>query len=89
MAALASELAMVMHNNFELRFKVPTPKELEKIRRIHRDMSEAELAKRRTVIQSAEQFLEMVESGELPPEALPELFRRRLASVFGEADDAN
>lgn len=89
MAEIANELSMVVRNKFELRFKVPTPRELEKIRRIHRDMSEAELAKRRTVIQSAEQFLEMVESGELPPEALPELFRRRMASVFGEADDAN
>lgn len=87
MAALARELDMVVQNDFELRFTVPTPKELEKIRRIHRDMSEAALAKRKNVIQSAEQFLEMVESGELPPEALPEPFRRRLASVFGEADD--
>jgi superfamily I DNA and RNA helicase len=87
MTALAAELQMVVTNHFELRFKVPTPKELEKIRRIHRDMSDAELAKRKSVLQGAEQFLEMVESGELPPEALPERFRRRLASVFGEADD--
>jgi superfamily I DNA and RNA helicase len=87
MAALAAELQMVVTNHFELRFNVPTPKELEKIRRIHRDMSDAELAKRKSVLQGAEQFLEMVESGELPPEALPERFRRRLASVFGEADD--
>jgi superfamily I DNA and RNA helicase len=81
MASLVSELQAVRDNSYQLRFQVPTPAELANMRKIHRDMSEAEIKKRNTAVEGAEKLLTLMESGELPPEALPEELLRRLAAA--------
>ena len=86
MAKLIDELQAVKENAYRLRFPVPTTKQLENMRRIHRDLSEADIAKHKSVMKGVEQFLALVESGELPPEAIPAEFRRRLAAVKAEDD---
>jgi len=87
MDTLTAELQSVRDTGYRLRFRVPTAEQLEKIRRIHRDMPETEISKRKTALKQAEGLLSMIESGELPPEALPEAFLKRLQSVLGDDND--
>ncbi len=86
MVSLIAELQAVRENAFRLRFSVPTAKQLDSMRRIHRDLTEADIAKHKTVLKGVEQFLALIESGELAPEAIPAEFRRRLAAVKAEDD---
>jgi superfamily I DNA and RNA helicase len=86
MANLISELQAVKENAYRLRFSVPTAKQLDNMRRIHRDLTEADIARHKTMLKGVEQFLSAIESGELPPEALPAEIRRRLAAVKAEDD---
>ncbi len=88
MKGIADELESVRANGYRLRFRVPTPEELANIRKIHRDMSAAEIAKRDSALKNVEPLLAMLESGELPTEALPDEFRKRLHLLLGEGDDA-
>jgi superfamily I DNA and RNA helicase len=88
MDAVIAELEKVRDADYQLRFQVPSTEQLEKIRKIHRDMPEQELVKRKTAMKNAEQLLAMIESGELSPEALPETFLRRFQSAFGADNDS-
>ena len=87
MDVLSSELQKVREYDYRLSFRVPTPLELEKIRRIHRDMTISEITKSKTALKGAEQLLSMIESGELAAEALPESFVRRFQSALRPEDD--
>lgn len=88
MNEIISELESVRKNDYRLRFSVPTPEALANIRKIHRDMSAAEIAKRDTALKNVEPLLAMLESGELPTEALPDDFKKRLQVLLGNGDDA-
>ena len=87
MEKLIKELHAVRENGYQLRFTVPTPEELERIRTIHRDMSEKEITKRNVALKGAEHLLSLMESGELPTEALPDDFVKRLQSVLRGNDE--
>ena len=88
MKEIIGELESVRKNDYRLRFPVPTAEVLANIRKIHRDMSAAEIAKRDSALKNVEPLLAMLESGELSPEALPDEFKKRLQGVLGEIDDA-
>jgi superfamily I DNA and RNA helicase len=88
MNEIISELQSVRQNDYQLRFQVPTAETLANIRKIHRDMSTAEITKRSSALQNAEPLLAMLESGELPPEALPDEFKKRLQIAMRKEDDA-
>lgn len=87
MREIMDELDCVRANDYMLRFRVPTAEALESIRKIHRDMSTAEIAKRDTALKGVEPLLAMLESGELPTEALPDDFKKRLQILLGKVDD--
>ncbi|MBS1815255.1 MAG: DEAD/DEAH box helicase [Acidobacteria bacterium] len=88
MDAVVAELQQVANAAYQLRFQVPTALQLEKIRRIHRDMPEQDIARQKTAVKNAEQLIAMIESGELSTETLPETFLRRFQSAFGATDDS-
>lgn len=88
MKEIIGELESVRRNDYRLRFPVPTPEVLANIRKIHRDMSAAEIAKRDTALKNVEPLFAMLESGELSMEALPDEFKKRLQGLLGENDDA-
>jgi superfamily I DNA and RNA helicase len=87
MLNLVSELSAVEQNSYQLRFAVPTTKQLENMRRIHRDMTEMEIAKHTNALKGLEHFLALIESGDLPPESLPPEVRKRLQSAARTDDD--
>jgi superfamily I DNA and RNA helicase len=78
MERLKDEIDEVIEHKYKLEFRVPTIEELEKIRKIHRDMTSDE----RRVINEAEdalsEFLHRVESGDLSIEHLPLSIRKKL-----------
>src|SRR6202034_3789824 len=50
MAEIVQELESVRQNDYQLRFSVPTVEQLTNIRKIHRDMSTAEISKRQKAL---------------------------------------
>jgi superfamily I DNA and RNA helicase len=87
MKEIIRELESVRDNDYRLKFRVPTAEALANIRKIHRDMSAAEIAKRDSALKNVEPLLAMLESGELPMEALPDEFKKRLHSLLGSRDE--
>ncbi len=73
MKSVQNEIARVMQNDFKLSFKIPTEKELEKLRRIHRDRTAQERNKIRKAEKNLSEVLELVREGVISPEAMPQL----------------
>lgn len=88
MKEIITELESVRKNDYRLRFQVPTAEVLANIRRIHRDMTAAEIAKKDSALKGAESLLALLESGELSAETLPDEFRKRLLSMLEKGDVA-
>lgn len=82
MKKLAEEIDAVRENEFSLSFEVPTADELEKIRMIHRDRTDAEKVRIEKVEKGLKEFLEMVGRGELDLENLPPALRTGLAKLL-------
>ncbi len=82
MDALIKEVDEVRNHQFKLDFKVPTELELEKIRKIHRELSVGERAKVQKAEKGLNEFLEAVQRGDLPLEGLPSELRTKLANVI-------
>ena len=91
MQKLTDEIDAVSKHNFTLRFRIPTPAELKKIRMIHRERTAAEMARIEKAQKGLSEFLAAVNRGDLPIEALPPNLRSDLAKVMttlgGESDD--
>lgn len=87
MIELEGELREVIGKGYLLDFNVPTLPELEKIRRIHRDMTPDEKRRLTEAKKSAEILLKQLESGDLDVEHLPANLRDRLKELFGNAGD--
>lgn len=67
MGSLRAEFDAAVHNNYRLTFRVPTEEELDKLRRIHRDMTADELRR----VTSVQELVDALEKGDMPIEALP------------------
>jgi superfamily I DNA and RNA helicase len=81
MTTLGEELTKIVENQYRLAFKVPTREELEKIRRIHRDISREEIAKIQKVERGLSEVLEMIRRGEVAPDDLSPEIRTALATL--------
>jgi len=73
MAVLQREVDQVVNNNFKLTFAVPTPPELEHIRRINRDRTAQEKGQIKKAERSLEEILELLRQGVISAEAMPQL----------------
>jgi superfamily I DNA and RNA helicase len=78
MKELQNEFLEARRHNFELEFKYPTPEEIKKLARVHRDMPEEEKRRWQGKFAQIEDVLRAVEAGEVPIEALPARIRGRL-----------
>jgi superfamily I DNA and RNA helicase len=88
MDAFMAELKAVRDHRYRLDFIVPTEQQLARMRRIHRDLSDEEIAKQKNAVKNLEQVFQMFESGELALESLPEPLRRKLVGFLEKRDDA-
>jgi superfamily I DNA and RNA helicase len=70
MAGLTKEINNVVQNNYVLSFLYPTHQQIEKMRRINRDISDVERRALEEKIKITEELLNEIGSGEIPPEAL-------------------
>ncbi|MGA3080063.1 MAG: ATP-binding domain-containing protein [Terracidiphilus sp.] len=88
MATVIEELEQVKQHQYHLAFNVPTEAQLDKMRKIHRDRTDTEVAQQRDALKELENLVAMVESGDLPFEAIPEDLKRRLVILTGAANDS-
>jgi len=84
MDSLSDEVKAVVASNYSLRFTVPTGPELDKMRKIHRDMSKKERERAHKIEQTLESFAELAERGDLSLDQLPPELRERLKSLFAK-----
>jgi len=88
MGTIIEELERVREHQYRLAFNVPSQAQLDKMRKIHRDRTDTEIAQQRSAIKELQQFVAMVESGELSFELIPEELRDKLGSLLVPANDA-
>jgi superfamily I DNA and RNA helicase len=88
MTSFIEELERVRSHDYRLCFQVPTEQQLKRMRKIHRDMTDSEIAKQKDAIKSIQQLLAMAESGELIVDILPEELKQRLGSLLEKNDDS-
>lgn len=82
MEELQREWGMVQEHNFNLSFTVPTPDELARLRRIHRDRTEDEIQRIEKGRRNIQETIEQLEREEITLEDLPESLRERLAKLL-------
>ena len=87
MASLTAELQAVRDNEYRLRFRVPTTEELGKLRRIHRDMSKAEIEEVERIQTALTAFSNKLKTGEIAKEHLPKELIRDLATLLKSDDE--
>lgn len=73
MALLQREIDQVIGNDFKLTFTVPTPEQLERIRRINRDRTTQERSQIKKAERSLEEVLDLLRQGVVSAEAMPQL----------------
>lgn len=88
MDQLIGELESVRVNQFRLAFRVPTVQDLKRMRKIHRDLTDNEIAKQKAAIKSIRELVSMADSGELLPDLIPDDLRKRLELLLEREDDA-
>lgn len=90
MEGLKAEVDKVISDNYQLRFRVPTPPELERLRKIHRDMTPREREKVEKMQQAFEDFVAQVKRGDFAIENLPSELRIQLEELFRRSgEDGN
>jgi superfamily I DNA and RNA helicase len=87
MQSLIEEFERIKAADFRLRFRYPTPPELEQLQIVHRDMTQAERENVRKRRESLTGLLEDLEAGRLFPEDLDADVLARLRSVLGSDED--
>jgi superfamily I DNA and RNA helicase len=85
MDILRNEIDHVTQSNFKLSFKIPVEAELEEVRRINRDRTSQEISKIRKAEKNLSEVLELIESGVISPEAMPQL-RELIRRIKGHED---
>jgi len=92
MEQLEAEIGKLRENNFKLVFKLPSAKDLGKLRMIHRERTADEKTRIRKAEQGLKEFLETWQRGDLAIENLPPELRTRLSQLLSsegkeEAED--
>lgn len=75
--SLKSEIDEVIKNKYQLEFNVPTKKELEKIRRVHRELSPSQRDTRKKLTKNLNEALSLLEN-DISPDEIPESIRKSL-----------
>lgn len=83
MSALNDEIDMIKAHDFQLRFKLPTLDELEKMRQIRRDRTAGEQARLAEAQNGLRLFLESLDNGDLSLDDLPLPLKTSIARHFG------
>lgn len=86
MEGLKAEVENVVKNNYCLKFKIPTQDELDRLRKIHRDMTPQEKRKIQNYETNLKTLIRDVETGEIALENLPTDLRQQLEKLFGGND---
>lgn len=90
MDLILEEVNQCVINEYNLKFKVPTKKELDSIRRINRERTQEEVKKLSDAQNSVKQLIEGFEKGDLDSELIPgieALLKAIKKSKFNEHDD--
>lgn len=85
MNLLATEINKCISNNYELKFRIPTKEELDKMRLIHRDRTEAEKKELKETQKMIKKLTETLQKGEPDPASLPGI--STLLRVLGVSED--
>ncbi|WP_082505521.1 DEAD/DEAH box helicase [Deinococcus sp. Leaf326] len=86
MSSIKQEIDIIVGDNHELKFKVPSANELEKMRKIHRDRSIKEIKRLENIIKTTEEFAEKLDSGDLSIESLSQNVRNKLQDALNRVD---
>lgn len=78
------EFSAIRARDYALSFEVPTPELLSKLRRIHRDRTEAELESIKRATSSATELINIFERGGVDIENLPPSVRTKLALLLNQ-----
>jgi superfamily I DNA and RNA helicase len=81
MPIVARECEEVAQAGYHLKFQVPTFAELARLRRLHRDRSDSEVASIDKVRDTMQLMFEMLDRGQLDVEDIPESMRNRLSEL--------
>ena len=87
MEAVVREVDEVRRHGYQLQFQVPTPEELQRLRRIHRDRTPSERAKIKKATEGTADLLEMLERGDLTLQNLPPDLRERIQKLLAAAQE--
>ncbi len=87
MGLVAAEMEKVIAEDFKLKFVVPTARELEHLRHIHRERPREQEATLKKVSAELSSFLEAIEAGELELSDLSPALRTRLLTLRETRDD--
>lgn len=84
MAALQAEVDRIRSENFEIEFTYPTREELQRLARVHRDMTDEERRNWESKISAVSDVVRAVIDGDVPIEALPPDVRDKLIALTGK-----
>jgi superfamily I DNA and RNA helicase len=79
---IAAEIDSVRSNDFRLSFQVPTAPELKRLRKIHRDISKAEIDEAERIATTLSDAIRKIRSGDVSKDLLPKALRADLASLL-------
>lgn len=82
MELLNNEIVCIKNADYKLKFKLPTLERLRELRKIHRDLTSSEKAKRTKVNQGLKLFIEAIKNGEMSVESLPPEIRKSLKELL-------
>lgn len=85
MRALEAEINKCISNDYELKFKIPTENELERMRLIHRDRTETEKKELKKTQDMIKNLTIALQKGEIEPSSLPGI--SALLKALGVNDD--
>jgi superfamily I DNA and RNA helicase len=83
MNRLAREIARVTSRGFTLRFRVPTADELQRMRMLHRDRTEDELARIKQLEHTLRDLMRSIQAGDIDFSSLPPDLRTSIARLLG------
>ncbi|WP_395623334.1 ATP-binding domain-containing protein [Sphingomonas daechungensis] len=82
MTSLSDEAGRVTHNDYRLNFLYPTKEEIAKIKKLHRDMPEAEKQAIESDLEGLLRLMKRVDDGDIDPDHLPKNVRSAIRRLL-------
>ena len=86
MAELEGEIGAVVSNSYHLKFQIPTPDELSRLRQIHRELTASERQRMQQVEKDLRALILSLERGDLDIENLPADVRGAMVKYFASQE---